>query len=249
MKKPYLKKVGSFSGIEVFYVSGYWIRRNLDKQFPNFGYNENFKFIPKNEFWIDYENGKKEARYWIDYFLAFRNFRGQGMRYKRAVNEANKVEKRERSKQRYLASVTEDGPTSKAYKKIHKKRILTKYTDKLHIWIVRGNHVRDLFDLDFNQGGHELVYHFIPKNEIWIDDDVYKKEIPYVLIHELHERWLMKKGWRYDSGANTQFMSKAEPHSAHFRAEALEFLARKYPKKTKRILLEQIKHNEKTASK
>ena len=89
-----------------------------------------------------------------------------------------------------------------------------------------------------------MVYNFIPKNEIWIDDDLYKKEIPFVLIHELHERWLMSKGWKYDSGAGTSLMCKKEPKSAHFSAEELEFKCRKNPKIVKKILLREIKRNE-----
>jgi hypothetical protein len=133
------------------------------------------------------------------------------------------------------------------YKKIHKKRIFGKYTKSLKIWIVRGDRVRSLFDLDFNQGGHELVYKFIPSGEVWIDDDLYKKEIPFVLIHELHERWLMSRGWRYDSGASTQLMCREEPYSAHFRAENLEFFARKNPSQIRKILFREVKRNEKLA--
>lgn len=244
MKRPYLKKIGDFSGISVYYVSGYWIRKNFDKQFPNFGYREICPYIPKNELWIDYENGSIEARYWIDYFIALRKAINKGKSYLDAVKEANKIEKRERAKSKLVKKLKKIKIKEKLIKRIHKQKLFSKYTKKIKIWKVRGNLVRSLFDLDFNQGGHDLVYPFIPKGEIWIDDDLYKKEIPFVLIHELHERRLMANGWKYDSGAGTSLMSRKEPNSAHFKAEELEFLARKNPKKVKKILLREISFNE-----
>jgi len=244
MKRPYIKRIGVFSGYKVFYVSGYWLRNNIDRQFPNFGYKENCPYIPEDEFWIDKENGKKEARFWIDYLIAFKRFLAQGKEYIEATTLASKIEQRERSKQKTLKKLKKIKVTEKIIKRIHKKRLLKKYTKNLRIWIVRGDLVRSLFDLDFNQGGHGLVYPFIPKNEIWVDDDLYKKETPYVLVHELHERWLMSKGWKYDSGANTGLMSRKEPKSAHFKSEDLEFKCRAKPKIVKRILLREVKKNE-----
>jgi len=249
MKKPYLKKVGVFSGYKVFYVSGYWVRNNIDRQFPNFGYSNNCPYIPEDEFWIDKENGKKEVRFWIDYLIAFKRFLAEGKEYSEAANLASKIEQRERSKQKSLQKIRKIKLKDKLLKKIHKKRLLKNYTNHLKIWVVRGDLVRSLFDLDFNQGGHGLVYNFIPKNEIWVDDDLYKKETPFVLIHELHEILLMKKGWKYDSGANTGFMSRKEPKSAHFESEDLEFWTREHKKSTKRILLREIKKNEDFAEK
>lgn len=58
-KKPYIKKIGNTQGFHVWYVNGYWIRKHLDEEFTNFGQSYQFKFIPKNELWIDQEQGKK----------------------------------------------------------------------------------------------------------------------------------------------------------------------------------------------
>jgi len=245
MKRPYIKKIGVFSGYKVFYVSGYWIRNNLDRQFPNFAYKSICPYIPEDEFWIDKENGKKEARFWIDFFLALRKNLEEGKEYLEAVQLANKVEKSERAKQKILKKIRKIKIKETVLKRIHKKRILKQRTHELKIYIVRGDLVRSLFDIDFNQGGHGFVYNFIPKDEVWLDDDLYKKEIAYVLIHELHERYLMgEKGWKYDSGAGTAGFSKKEPDSAHFKAEDLEFWCREHPKSIKRVLYKEIKRNE-----
>jgi len=246
MKKPYVKKIGKFSGYDVYYVNGYWIRRELEKSFPNYGSNNLFRFIPKNEFWIDYENSAKEAKYIIINFIAFTKAREQGKSYAEAIKICTEVENRERRKLKWVKKLRQIKLKEKILKKIHKRRILSKYSKNLKIWIIKGEVVRALFNVDFNQGGHHKVYHFIPENEVWIDDSIYYKEIPFVLIHELHERRLMIKGWKYDSVGLTITNRKKNDFKkyAHPAAEDLEFWVRKHPKSIKKVLLKEVREND-----
>jgi len=246
MKKPYLKKIGEYNGYRVYYVNGYYIRKNLDEEFTNFGSDRYFKFIPKKELWIDYENGKKEARYFIDNFFMIQRELKNGHSYNDAVNIANRHEGAERSKSKHIKRLKKIKNKEKLVKKVYKKRLFSKYTKKIKIWVVRGDLVRSLFFLDFTEGGHDKVYPFVPKGEVWIDDDVYKKEIPYVLVHELHERYLMGKGWIYDSGGVGVFSRKVKKgtKSAHFEAAKLETYCRNHPKEVKKALLKEIKNND-----
>ena len=247
MKKPYLSKIGEYHGYRVYYVNGYYIRKHLDKEFTNFGSRKYFHFIPKHELWIDYENGKRgEARYFIDNFLMIQRELRNGQTYNEAVNIANRHEGAERSKSKHIKKIKKIKNKKKLFKKIHIKRLFSKYTKKIKIWLVRGDLVRSIFFLDFTEGGHDKVYHFIPKNEIWIDDDVYKKEIPYVLVHELHERHLMGLGWDYDAGGVGVFSRKAKKgkKSAHFDAEKVETYCRHHPKKVKKIIIDEINKND-----
>ena len=85
MKKPYIKKIGNFSKYKVWYVNGYWIRKNLDRSFPNYGSHETYSFIAKDEFWIDKENGKRESKYIIINFLAFKKELEKGGSYDDAI--------------------------------------------------------------------------------------------------------------------------------------------------------------------
>lgn len=245
--KVYIKKIGEVSGFNFWYVNGFWIRNNLDPGFGNFGYSWYMHFIPKNEFWIDYENGKvKEAQYYIENFLAIQRALKKGKSYKDAIKLANKLEKTERGKSKFMKGIKRIKVEEKILKRIRKKQIFTKYTKNLKIYVVRGDLVRSLFFIDFAQGGHECVYNFVPKNEVWIDDDVYHKEIPYVLIHELHERYLMHKGWPYDPGGVGVFSRSGDikGRSAHFNAEAVENKCRKNRKLIKKTLIKEIEKNE-----
>jgi len=241
-----MKKIGRFSGFDFWYVNGYWVRNNLDRQFPNYGGHRNFKFVPKNEFWIDFENGRKEAKFFIDMFLVMERAYDEGKNHGQAVEIANKIERMERDKLKLIKKYKKIKVREEILKKVHKKALFGKYTKKIKVWTVRGHVVRSLFDVDFNQGGHGYVYPFVPKNEIWLDDSLYKKEIPFVLIHELHERKLMAKGWPYDPVGQSIFIrtKNAGTKSAHFDSEKLEFYCRKHPKTTKKTILKEIRENE-----
>ena len=94
-------------------------------------------------------------------------------------------------------------------KKILRKKMKKITPDKVHlkllgkrgnlkIYLVSGRLVRQHFDFNFVFGGHGLVYDYVPKNEIWMDDAMLTKERKYVLIHELYELDLMKKGKKYN---------------------------------------------------
>ncbi len=69
----------------------------------------------------------------------------------------------------------------------------------LTIVSVDGAVVRAHLDPYFFLGGHDMVYSYIPKNEIWIDARNYPKDNRFTVIHELHERALMARGMDYAS--------------------------------------------------
>lgn len=246
MKKPYIKKIGEFSGFKVWYVNGYWIRKHTSRSFPNYGSNEIFVFIPKNELWIDKENSSKEAKYIIINFLAYQKELAKGKNKEEAIRTATNIEKRERHKLKFSKKLKKIKIKEKLIKKIHKRRLLKNYTKNIKVWVVRGRIIRSLFDVDFNQGGHDLIYPFIPKGEIWIDDYLYKKEIPFSLVHELHERRLMAEGREYDNVGITRTLRLKGDNKiyAHPAAEDLEYWCRHHPKSIKKIILREIKKNE-----
>jgi len=67
----------------------------------------------------------------------------------------------------------------------------------IEVWLVDGRAVRHDF-IDFVEGGHDLVYDWIPERQIWIDNDLSRDEWPFVIVHEAIERALMEDGMEYD---------------------------------------------------
>ncbi len=210
--KPYLRWLQRIADITVWVVDGDYIRTHIDKEFTNFGQHYRFPFIPKNEFWIDQQNGSPEEDYFITHLLNEHRFMAEGMSYEEALEKANKVEQNERRKSQMVRSLIGGKPDKHVVANYVHKAPLPFDKCPLRIWVVRGSLVRSIFYNDFTQGGHDLVYEFVPKNEIWLDDDLTEDERLLVLLHEVYERNLMAKGMAYDP--------------AHDRASWLEYLCR-----------------------
>jgi len=95
----------------------------------------------------------------------------------------------------------------------YKKKLLM-VTPDAEVWLVHGKKVRDEH-IEFVEGGHGYVYDWMPKNTVYIDDALHENEYTAVIIHELYERELMKKGVPYSK--------------AHKRANLVELRGRRKP--------------------
>jgi len=226
LKKPYIKKNSEIEGFNVWIVDGNYIRNHIDVEFTNSGLNYRFPFIPKDELWIDEQFGDKdEVEYFAVGLLNYQRLRDEGILRRPAIVLADKMERSLRHKDLRK----EYGSFSKATKekisrRVHKK-LLHDYSNKVKVWIVRGNLVRSLYFIDFTEGGHDWAYKFVPGNEVWIDDDIKPRERKYIILHEILERNLMSRGWRYNR--------------AHAFVSRVESYYRKNPKKlNKRIVVE-----------
>lgn len=232
LKEIYLSKFSRVSGFKVWIVNGKYVRDNLDIEFTNYGNNSQFKFIPADEFWIDKERNPGEEEYFIKSMLVMNRLLSKGIKSKDAVKIVNRIEKMERSKSKLISHEIKSRKGKKdSIKKIHKELIKEYSVGKIKVWIVNGELVRGIFFLDFTEGGHDKVYKFIPRNQIWIDDDLDYSEIRFVLLHEIHERNLMARGMRYND--------------AHKLSSELEYYCRNHPRHVNKYLKKEFKKAEK----
>lgn len=88
----------------------------------------------------------------------------------------------------------------------------------LEVVLVDGTHVRDHYDSDFSQGGNGYRYRFIPRGEIWVDEQISREEWSLIAFHECTEAELMRGGASYDR--------------AHAQAKRLEDDARRMTRRT-----------------
>lgn len=228
MKKPYVKKLDRIADITVWVVDGQYVRGRIDEEFTNFGQHFRFRFIPMHEFWIDQEHGPGEEQFFIDHLLVEHRLMAQGLAYDKALAKADAVELKERRKAELVKQISKLSDR-KTIENIH-KQLLKKYSGAVKVWIVQGGLVRSLYFIDFTEGGHDLVYpHFIPKNEVWLDDDLSPGERKFVLLHELHERHLMGLGWPY--------------FKAHRSASRIEYRCREHPDGLEANLLLEVEKN------
>lgn len=192
MKKPYIKKYLQLSRFTVWIVDGDWIRKNLNEDFVGYDSHSGCACVPKGEFWVDKIAKKSEIHFYIDCLLAEHKFLEQGFSAQVAAKKAKLIEKRERSKLKLSEEFREKLlDREKVLKRIHKS-IFVEYSG-LQVWLVNGTVVRDLFLVDYAEGGHGYVYSFVPKSEIWMEITLSARERKFILLHELHERYRMAK--------------------------------------------------------
>lgn len=188
MKNPYLELYKKENGFRVYIVDGAYIRKNLNDQFTNFGQHYRFpKMIPTKEIWIDKDYGNpNEYKYFIAHSIKEWELMRKGKDYDTAIAEADELEHGLRNK---------DEDNQYKIKQLDE-------IDGLSIWLVDGKKIRDDCFIDFTEGGHDLVYDWIPENEVWIDNSVSAKERAYIIAHEVKERQKMEKGEKYKQAHN-----------------------------------------------
>ena len=200
--------------IKVWVVDGQHIRTYIDEEFTNFGQHGRFPFIPEYEFWLDRENDSNESAYFIEHLKVEWKLMRDGMSYNDAIVKADEVEKQLRRKSGDISRVT-DPVTKLVDPKLMREKLLKGLGNGVKVWLVHGDLVRSVVDIDFTQGGHEFVYEFVVPGDVWIDNDLEWQERGFVILHELNERNLMEKGMCYDE--------------AHANSSALEQSCRLHP--------------------
>jgi hypothetical protein len=224
----YIQKIKEISGFTVWQVDGNYIRNNVEIEFTNFGHHLDFSFIPEKELWIDFEGSPDETNYYIEHMLCSYKLMSEGKDYDYALVKADSVERIMRlnsEKYQRLYGLRNIKISPKEILKRFHKKFIYKTGKGLNVWITDGELVRDVYFIDFTEGGHDKVYSFIPPNEVWIDDDIPPGEIDYIILHELHERYLMSGGMVYDE--------------AHELSSSLELSCRKKQKDIKIELLKE----------
>jgi hypothetical protein len=221
-KPPYIRQIQEIGKFAVWIVDGCYIRGHVDEEFTNFGQHYRYPYIPADEFWIDQEASEDEHRFFIEHLLVERRFMARGTSYDKALEAADRTERKERRRAGDLKRLTRNGKKLPNGHDVH-VRLWKKLESGLSVWIVNGRLVRSAFDIDFTAGGHDYVYEFVPENEVWIDDDIEEQERGYVLLHELHERNKMAGGWPYSKAH--QDSSRIENRARHHPDELHDALA------------------------
>lgn len=229
-KKLYYKKIDNIGGHSVWLVDGAMIRRDINENFVECGGSDQYNFIPRKEFWIDKDLDQKEYHYFIDRFIYETGLLDSGKCYKEANKKGDMFEKKERSNSpEYKKIAKNNADKNKLLDKV-KKKIIKKYSKGVKIWLVDGNLVRDFFLVNYCEGGHDKVFPFIPKNEVWIERAISPKERKFIILHELHERYLMLGGKSYKN--------------AHTGATEIEDFFRENPKEDlEKRIKEEMKNN------
>jgi hypothetical protein len=219
LKPPYIKRLDKRGRLTVWLVDGIYVRTHLDEEFTNFAGHWRFAFIPEDDLWIDQATNTDDQQFYIDNMLVMNRMLAKGASYQKAITAAEAEESRERHRAGDASRLTGRGTKLPNGKDVH-LYLWQKTEDGVSVWIVNGRLVRSTFDIEFTEGGHDHVYEFIPTKEVWIDNDVEEVERPYILVHELHERNLMSKGWTYNrahaASSRLEYRCRHHPDQLHY---------------------------------
>jgi hypothetical protein len=183
-KKP-VDKLGPY---RIFTVDASAIRDKsvADDEFNHFGTHLEFAFIPNNEVWISQDIDKHEQSFLIN--NGINQYEGKSKGVKDWYDYALRREKAEREKVDGVKMSKKIAPD-----KLYYKQYCTIRSDKIEVWLVDGELVRDLYKTDFIEGGSGICYPWIPINEIWIERNLIERgEINITILHEFVESSLMK---------------------------------------------------------
>ncbi len=186
----YLKKLGEHDGYTAWLVNGAAVRRELDENFVEYDYHGHFRFIPEREFWIDDEMSEKEYGLYIKRLLKEVSFLKEGMSVADAARQADAFEETLRQNGKRIRSILAS-QNQEVLRRTLKKKRLEEYSGVVSVWLVDGSLVRSVYLLGYAEGGHDIVYSWIPRNEIWLEESLKPEERAFIMLHELHERYLM----------------------------------------------------------
>ncbi len=185
-------------------VDGFKIRNTLDINFIDLHFRGSMSrfvsklYIPKGEMWLDHIfelSGERKfllrAHYYSEKFFT------------KPIDSALYAEYRDHLKKKLCLP----GPVPSFVQR--RKRI-----DGKSVLYVNGTIIRRHLDPEFVSGGHDLVYGYVPKNQIWIDTITVPEEQPFVLLHEQVEQKLMAEGKKYDNAHRFALAAEMEARIA-----------------------------------
>lgn len=165
----------------VWQVDGSALRRAALPDFTNYAHHFKFSLIPLYELWVDSGATGKDLEYDVERMVDEWRLISSGKRYAEAFEIASDRDRERRSELPRAAKI----------------RLLFATNAGLKVWLVRGDEVRKVAP-DYTEGGHDLVYPYIPTGDVWIDNAMEAGERGYTILHELTERAEMAQGMDYD---------------------------------------------------
>jgi hypothetical protein len=203
---PKLNKhfVVNHEGWDVYSVDASVVRNIAlpDEEFSNFVTHLEFPgLIPKGEIWLGEKNLNKEGIFFIANALVHMKAKKEGIPDEKAYTAGLNVERSLREKLTGL-KFRAGRPHKRVPRELYVDRYITLFDAKfaIAVWLVDGNMVRSLYKTDYTEGGHGYVYRWVPRQEIWIEKDLDRWELPYIVSHEYLELRLMRdEGIDYDT--------------------------------------------------
>jgi hypothetical protein len=165
-----------------------------DEEFGCFATADDFpNLIPKGEVWLAEQTIEKEGLFFIANALTQLKEQARGTPDDKAYRAGIEVEQLLRERLNHLkfrGGAAQKRVPQEVY--LHPYATLPDKDKTVEVWIVDGNVVRSLYKTDYTEGGHGFVYPWVPIDEIWIEESLDPRELPFIIAHEYIERRLMR---------------------------------------------------------
>jgi hypothetical protein len=207
--------IGKKDNYDIWIVDGNQVRLKIFSSFLYGGNEQRYPFNPKGEIWIDNAISCEEYYLTLAHELNERHLMAKfGWTYIASHDSSLSIEQKIRHSNEEICRAHEAAlnkvpvtdynnikeiksiPDSIYLQNIYRVPVAT--LDGISIWIVDGYMIRKNLYPDFGFSGNDLSYHFIPKNEIWIDGQVSCEETEYSIATEMMERKGIETGKSYD---------------------------------------------------
>jgi hypothetical protein len=195
--------VATHEGHDIYSIDPSAIRNTAqpDEEFTNFAIHDDFPdLIPEGQLWLGEKNLDKEGVFFIANALAQFKQRKKGSSDDRAYTAGLNVERMLREKLTGL-KFRDGKPHRRVPQEIYIEPYITLPDPQfpIDVWLVDGNLVRCLYKTDYAEGGHGYVYRWVPRQQIWVEKDIDRWELPFIVSHEYIELRLMRdEGIEYD---------------------------------------------------
>jgi hypothetical protein len=151
--------------------------------------------IPDGEVWISRRHFPREGIFLAAHALAFLGASGRGLSADRADQAGLDAERRVRED--VTGEQFRDGRPHRSVPERIYDRLYATIPDSeraVKVWLIDGLLARCWYKTDYAEGGHYVVYPWVPTREIWLERDTSPGELPYILAHEYLELRMMRDG-------------------------------------------------------
>jgi hypothetical protein len=207
------KFVATHDGYSVYSIDASAVRNvaQPDEEFGNFATEKEFPdLIPEGEIWIGQKTLETEGVFFIADALARLREEERGRSEDAAYTAGIEAERVLRGKLTGL-KFRDGKPHKRVPDEVYAEHYVTLPDPEfpIDVWLIDGNVVRSLYKTDYTEGGHGYVYRWVPKRQIWIEKDLDRWELPFIISHEYLELRMMRdEGIDYDQAH--EFAAKIE---------------------------------------
>jgi hypothetical protein len=191
------------NGYRICTVDAFGVRESspLAEEFTLQGTNPDFPgVVPSGEVWVSRRHFPREGIFLLTHALASLGTHSRGLSDDNA--DAAGMDAERAARQDLTGEEFRDGkPHRRVPDRLYEKLYTTIADPKgpIKVWLIDGMLARGWYKTDYAEGGHFVVYPWVPKGEIWLERDQDAREWPYICVHEYLELRMMRDGGReYD---------------------------------------------------